>query len=346
MPVKIETNSWISIFDIFSAGKMQTFQITCINVEPIVFEDIEEPDPMCLFEYIDNKKNPSPISPIGPIGPIRPIRPSLFQPFGAYYNQEIALGTDEDTTYVFTFVDGKWERTQWMVSAFIRFSAGYNDGVEYTNLTLAKRKNVDHDLFLNPHGLLPKLGVFDIIEYAFIYGVLDTIKYNFNGLPSVLELQNIVTDNMRLFVSGIQFQANSDTDTTLFDFIGISDDTMEFQPSLSQPLKIDNEHNDNITIRLSGHSLLLNDNVVIMYEGTSDYNSGVLRSRLLSIDGLTTRILDVIQQPTLYRLGIAAGLAYRGLLLQGMPTIRELTDILDREGPNSIEEDREDEQKW
>lgn len=316
---------------------MQTFQITCVNIEPIVFEDIEEPDPMCLFEYKDGlNQNPA------------PLRQSLFQPFASYYGEEIALKTIKDVVYVYTLVDNEWKQTQWMVSAFMRFSVGYDDGVEYANSTLANRKNVDHDLFLNPNGLLPKLGVYNILEYAYIYGVLDTIKYNFHGLPSVLELQEIVSDTMRLFVSGIQFQANASTDTTLYDFLSIDDGTMEFQPSILQPLG--GERDRNIIVTLSGHSLFLNNHVIIMYEGTSDYNYGVLRSRLLALDELESRILDVIKQPTLYRLGIAAGLAYRGKLLQGMPTISQLTEFIDQQDPDDIEflgeQDNIPDQNW
>lgn len=286
---------------------METFQITCINTEPIEFEDVEEPSPQCLFELDYN------------FGSMQVLKSSLFQPYGARYGPEIAVKPEGEIVRVYVLKGKEYVPTQWAVSGFIRFDMGYQSGVEFANRTLSLRSGIDHDLFLNPNGILSKLGMQTIAQYAFIYGALKTTRYVFQGFPSIIALKDIIIEKMRLFVTNIRFQANLDSDTTLFDFVDLNRDLLEFKASEQQPLT--SEPLEAVMVRLYGHSLYIGNNVIIMYEGVSDYNYGVLSSRLMHSDSLPGVFLDLVQQPTLFRLGMAAGLAFRDEELPRLPSI-------------------------
>lgn len=293
---------------------MNTFQIQCLNTEPIEFTDIDKPDPDCLFE--EYKQH----------GDLILIKPSLLQLYDAFSDAELALKQEGDNFRVYTNVEGRYRSTQWIVISFIRFKLGYKRGIEYANMTLERRKGLDHDLFLNPAGLISKLGMENVAQYGFVYGVMETIGYNIQGYPSIDELRQIVIERMGVFASNIQFISGLDSSTTLFDFVNFDDGFMEFTPSKSQPLE--GTFEDNIIVLLYGNTLSVEGSLVTSYEGISDYNSGVLYSRQLPDDALEDSILQLIQ-PTLFRLGVASGMVSRQASFGGeIPTISQLEEYL------------------
>lgn len=293
---------------------MNTFQIQCLNTEPLEFTDIDEPDPDCLFEEYGQHDD------------LVLIKPSLLQLYDAFSDAELALKQDGDNFRIYTKVEDQYRSTQWIVINFIRFKLGYNRGIEYTNMTLERRKGLDHDLFLNPVGLISMLGMETIAQYGYVYGVMETVGYNIQGYPSIDELKRIVIERMGVFVSNIQFISDLESSTTLFDFVSLNDGFMEFTPSKSQPL--DGDFEDNIIVLLYGNTLSVEGSLITSYEGISDYNSGILHSRQLPDDALEDSILQLIQ-PTLFRLGVASGMVSRVFRVSyDMPTISQLEEYL------------------